>query len=389
MALGSFLNVLGGSGGSGGGGGGGGTPAGSNGDIQINSSGSFGALTPGTGVSTFIATPSSANLAAALTNETGTGLVAFATGPTFIGRNDTGAVITTSIAMASPPTLDVTQAWVTRSIAAPETLAFSATPSTGTGILLTYTADATNRTITFPASLYSYDQQAVVANTVIAASTSKTLKFVREAARWTVYGDGVPTTGTGSYVLATSPTLVTPALGTPASGVMTNVTGVPIAALVAGTLAGTATLAENVSVALDPAGSADGKFTGITVTGTSGYSQAFGDVVMLDPNQSPGRWELASVSAAAGAVGDCRGLLAMVVVTATDGNTGTLLLTGIIRADANFPTLTVNGAVYATTSGDITQTQPSTTDHVIRLLGGALTADEMFFRPDNTWITHT
>jgi hypothetical protein len=40
-------------------------------------------------------------------------------------------------------------------------------------------------------------------------------------------GTGVTTsTGTGANVLSTSPTLVTPALGTPASGVMTNVTGI-------------------------------------------------------------------------------------------------------------------------------------------------------------------
>jgi hypothetical protein len=36
----------------------------------------------------------------------------------------------------------------------------------------------------------------------------------------------VTNTGTGNNVLATSPTLVTPVLGTPASGVMTNVTGI-------------------------------------------------------------------------------------------------------------------------------------------------------------------
>jgi hypothetical protein len=37
----------------------------------------------------------------------------------------------------------------------------------------------------------------------------------------------LPPTGTGPFVLQTSPTLITPALGTPASGVLTNATGLP------------------------------------------------------------------------------------------------------------------------------------------------------------------
>ena len=44
-------------------------------------------------------------------------------------------------------------------------------------------------------------------------------------------------TGSGSLVFATSPTLVTPALGTPASGVLTNCTALPAAQVAQGTMA--------------------------------------------------------------------------------------------------------------------------------------------------------
>jgi hypothetical protein len=50
-------------------------------------------------------------------------------------------------------------------------------------------------------------------------------------------GTGVTTsTGTGSVVLSNSPTLVTPALGTPSSATLTNATGLPLTTGVTGTL---------------------------------------------------------------------------------------------------------------------------------------------------------
>jgi microcystin-dependent protein len=60
-------------------------------------------------------------------------------------------------------------------------------------------------------------------------------------------------TGSGALVFATSPTLVTPALGTPASGTLTNCTGLPVASGVSGLGTGVATaLAVNVGSAGAP-----------------------------------------------------------------------------------------------------------------------------------------
>jgi hypothetical protein len=99
----------------------------------------------------------------------------------------------------------------------------------------------------------------------------------------TAFGTGVATalgqnvTGSGGIALATSPTFVTPVLGTPTSGTLTNATGLPIATGVSGLGTNVATaLAVNVgsSGAVVTNGGAlgtpsSGTLSGCTVDGTN------------------------------------------------------------------------------------------------------------------------
>lgn len=146
---------------------------------------------------------------------------------------------------------------------------------------------------------------------------------------------------------------------------------------------------ENGGFTLDAALSADGKYSGIVETGTAGATLAFGDLCYLQTSDS--RWELCDANAAAAAAGDSRNKLGICVLAAAgDGSATKMLLWGKVRADTAFPTMTIGAPVYVSeTAGDITSTQPTTADVVIRVIGQANTADELFFNPSPDYITHT
>jgi len=76
-------------------------------------------------------------------------------------------------------------------------------------------------------------------------------------------------TGTGAAVFATSPTLVTPALGTPSSGVLTSCTGLPVSTGISGLGTGVATFLATPSSANLLAAVTDETGTGALVFGTS------------------------------------------------------------------------------------------------------------------------
>ena len=131
--------------------------------------------------------------------------------------------------------------------------------------------------------------------------------------------------------------------------------------------------------------STDGKYSGFTCDGVLGDTLAFGDLVYL--NTTDQRWELtdANVEATSGNV-----RLAIVLASGVNGNTRLLLLCGFIREnDWNF-TSYGQALFVSTTAGDMSQTAPSTTGDIVRVVGYAgTTADEIYFSPDNFWLEIT
>ena len=262
--------------------------------------GGTGITSLGTGVATFLGTPSSANLAAAVTGETGSGALVFATSPTLVTPllgTPTSVTLTNATGLPTAGLLDdaVTYAKIqnvttarllgratagsgdTEEITLGTNLSFTGTTlnaagggggsgtvtsvdGTGTvnGITLTGTV-TTSGSLTLGGTLSGVSLTTQVSGTLpianggtgratgttayslVATGTTATgvQQTLANGATTTILVGGgasalpvwTTATGTGAPVRATSPTLVTPVLGTPTSVTLTNATGLPTAGL--------------------------------------------------------------------------------------------------------------------------------------------------------------
>jgi hypothetical protein len=153
----------------------------------------------------------------------------------------------------------------------------------GTSVLITTTQEITSLTIALNGATAIYGGV-----TSLAAGTATAIRFYQPTNSWyqinaeTVYAAGIQTflatpssanlraamtdeTGTGLLVFNTTPTLVTPILGIPTSGTLTNCTGLPIGTGVSGLAANVATFLATPSSANLAAALTDETGTGANV----------------------------------------------------------------------------------------------------------------------------
>jgi len=341
-------------------------------------------------------------------NVTGSGGIVLATSPTLVTpalgtptsvtlTNATGLPLTTGVTGLLPIANGGTNGAVTPTAGAiaygnGTAHVFSAAGTTGQYLVSGGTGAPTWATISSSlVSSFSAGTTGFTPNTATtgAVTLAGTLNIANGGTGITSFGTGVQTalgqnvTGSGGIVLATSPTLVTPALGTPTSVTLTNATGLPLTTGVTGTLpignGGTGqTTASAAFNALSPItttgdliiGNGTNSATRLPI-GTSGY--------LLTSNGTSAVWTAAPATGVTSFQTSLSGL------TPSTGTTGAVTLAGTLGYSSGgtggTATPTAGGVPYGTgtayaftaagTTGQILQSNGSSAPTWVTFQGGA------------------
>lgn len=119
-------------------------------------------------------------------------------------------------------------------------------------------------------------------------------------------------------------------------------------------------------------------YSGLTTRGVAGETLSFGDSVVVGGDS---KW----VKTSATSENRTDGHIGVVLASGVLNDNILLLLNGYIRNDSW--TFNVGDSVYlSTTSGELTDSEPTTSGELVRIVGYARTASTLWYSPDNTFI---